>query len=137
MNRNVFFKVMLLALILVTIASGCRKNRDEIPRVDFTIDINDPNHPEYQNLNSSGSVVFIPEYGLAVGRTAGGAYFAVTGQCTAHSCELDYQYPDQLKCPCSACLFNTDGTVAMGPASAPLLVYAVQQNGQFLRIYSP
>jgi nitrite reductase/ring-hydroxylating ferredoxin subunit len=137
MSRTIFQKIFLVVALVAVVSYGCRKNRDEVPQVDFTIDINDPNHPEYQALNSSGSVVFIPEYGIGVGRTAGGAYFAVTGQCTAHSCELAYQYPDQLKCPCSSCLFNTDGTVAMGPASISLLVYAVQQYGQQLRIYTP
>ena len=137
MNRNVFIKVFVLIALVAVVGSGCRKNRDTIPRVDFTIDLTDPNHPEYQALNSTGGTVYFPDYGLIVGKGFNG-YFAVTGQCTAHSCTLEYQYSfDQLKCPCYGCLFGTDGSVQMGPATQPLIVYAVQQNGQLLRVYSP
>ena len=137
MSRTVFSKIILTIALVAVVSSGCRKNRDEIPRVDFTIDFSDPNHPEYQALNSTGGTVYFPEYGILVGKGFNG-YFAVTGQCTAHACHLEYQYSfDQLKCPCYGCLFGLNGSVQMGPATEPLLVYATQLNGQWLRVYSP
>jgi Rieske Fe-S protein len=137
MSRTLVIKFFTIIALVAVVTAGCRKNKDEIPRVEFTIDMNDPNHPEYQSLNSTGGTVYFPEYGILVGKSFNG-YFAVTGQCTAHSCQLEYQYSfDQLKCPCYGCLFGVDGSVQMGPATQPLIQYATQLNGQWLRVYSP
>ena len=136
MSRKIFLKLFLLVAVISLTGLSCR-NKDEIPRVDFTIDLNDPNHPEYQSLNAIGGTVVIPEYQIMVGHGFNG-YFAVSSYCTLHSCTLEYQsFSDELKCPCSSCLYSTNGGVVMGPASNPLIQYATQLNGQWLRIYSP
>jgi len=119
-------------LVLLTAAS-CR-NRDAIPRVDFTLDLS---QPENQNLNATGGQVYIPEHGILVAKSVTG-FIAVTGVCTTHGCTLEYQASyDELACPCSSCRFNSSGSVTMGPASTPLIQYATQLNGQWLRVYSP
>jgi cytochrome b6-f complex iron-sulfur subunit len=133
MSRTVFKNIALVIVALVITSTSCR-NRDTVPRVDFTLDLT---LPENQTLNAIGGTVQVPQYSIVVGKGFNG-YFAVTNFCTLHNCTLEYQsFSDELKCPCSSCLFNTQGGVTQGPATNPLIQYATQLNGQWLRVYSP
>ncbi len=133
MNRIVFFKPLIVVLLIMLTTVSCR-NRDTIPRVDFTIDLT---QQEYQFLNATGGQVYIPENGVLVAKSVTG-FIALTGQCTTHGCTLEYQASyDELACPCSSCRYNSSGAVIMGPASIPLIQYATQLNGQWLRVYTP
>lgn len=133
MNRNVFFKPLAFALVILLTAASCR-NRDTVPRVEFTIDLT---QPEYQALNATGGEVVVQEYGVLVAKSFNG-YLAVSSQCTAHGCVLDYQPSyDVFQCPCATCQYNTQGGVMMGPATQPIVSYATQLNGQWLRVYTP
>src|SRR5687768_9098456 len=120
MNRKLLFAPIAVLLYLTIAATSCR-NRDNVPRVEFTIDLT---QPEYQMLNSTGGEVEVPEYGVLVAKSFNG-YLAVSSQCTAHGCVLDYQPSyDAFQCPCSTCQYNTQGGVMMGPASQPIVSYA-------------
>ena len=133
MNRNHLIKAFLL-LFAITLTNVSCRNKDEIPRVDFTLDLNDP---QYSDLNYTGGQVIVDQYQILVGKGFNG-YFAVTSFCTFHNCDLQYQASyDVLQCPCSSCQFSTSGEVLMAPATNPLIQYATQLNGQWLRVYSP
>lgn len=136
MNRKDFLTLFLFVTVVSLTSLSCH-NKDAIPKVDFTIDFNDANHPEYQSLNAIGGTVVIAQYQILVGKGVNG-YFAVSSFCTYHNCTLGYQASyDVLQCPCATCQFNTSGGVIMGPATNPLIVYATQLSGQYLRVYSP
>jgi len=53
---------------------------------------------------------------------------AVDSLCTHQGCTVDWD-GSAFACPCHASMFNTDGTVASGPASSPLPVYEAKIEG--------
>ncbi|RZM82011.1 QcrA and Rieske domain-containing protein [Leptolyngbya iicbica] len=53
---------------------------------------------------------------------------AVDSLCTHQGCTVDWD-GSAFACPCHASMFNPDGTVASGPASAPLPVYEAKIEG--------
>lgn len=53
---------------------------------------------------------------------------ALSAKCTHAGCAVAWQ-EDLFACPCHGSKFNPDGSVAEGPASAPLTPYAVKVEG--------
>lgn len=54
----------------------------------------------------------------------GSGVIAMNSMCTHQGCSVTWSTDDQLlQCPCHGSQFNPDGTVAQGPASAPLELY--------------
>lgn len=58
-------------------------------------------------------------------------HVALSGLCThLEVCKLEWDPArSQLVCPCHGCTFDTHGNVLRGPASRPLLTYAVERTG--------
>ncbi len=63
---------------------------------------------------------------VIVSRGADGAVRAFSGRCTHLGCRIDRVAGDQAVCPCHGSRFRGDGTVAVGPASRPLVRLRVE-----------
>jgi len=65
-----------------------------------------------------------------------GRYVALSALCTRMKvCKLDWDGQRlQLACPCHGCVFDIHGNVKRGPASVPLVTYAVETVGDELFI---
>jgi cytochrome b6-f complex iron-sulfur subunit len=136
MDRKEFLKNLGLGVAGICVLNSipaCR-NRDALPIIDFTIDLSDPT---YDALNNLGGQYVFSQYNVLVAKGVTG-YIAVSSLCTHQNCTLNYQpAQDELVCPCHGSRFNTQGGVTMGPATGALMVYATQQFGTQLRIYTP
>jgi cytochrome b6-f complex iron-sulfur subunit len=73
---------------------------------------------------------------VAIVRTSDTEFATVNARCTHAGCAVSqFQSGTQrLRCPCHGSQFNTDGTVAMGPAAAPLPVLTNTFSGTTLMI---
>ena len=134
MNRKEFLRnlgIGVAGLAVLNSIPACN-NRDNVPRVDFTIDLTDP---QYQVLNSTGGQVVVNTILIAKGISG---FLAVSSICTHAQCTVQYQaFSNEYNCPCHGSKFDTKGGVLMGPASSPLQQYQTQLNGNSLRIYTP
>ena len=60
----------------------------------------------------------------------GAALIALNSTCPHQKCKVDWKQEDGLfACPCHGSKFNPDGTVANGPADAPLGKFEVKTEG--------
>ncbi|GDX48214.1 MAG: Rieske 2Fe-2S domain-containing protein [Bacteroidota bacterium] len=136
MDRKDFLKNLGIGIAGMSVLQSipaCR-NRDALPVIDFTIDLSDPT---YAALNATGGQFVFSNYNVLVAKGITG-YIAVSSLCTHQNCTLNYQAAqDELVCPCHGSRFNTQGGVTMGPAAGALMVFATQQFGTQLRIYTP
>lgn len=134
MNRKKIIRLIGASVIamIALFQPGCTKV-DSIPRVDFTIDISDP---QYYPLLNTGGYIFIN--GLIVFKGLDGYYYALSHYCSYDGCNVEYQVSyDRLYCPCDGSLFDIDGSVMMGPATVPLYQYATSMVGTLLHVYTP
>ncbi|MCB2378914.1 Rieske (2Fe-2S) protein [Hymenobacter sp. BT635] len=147
MERKEFIQLFGLgaAAVLATgCLGGCSGGSDDDPApaptggtgatgVDFTLDLTDPaNAP----LNDP-AVGFV--YGAArrviVARLTNGSYIAVQAPCTHEGFTIVFQAgANSFMCPNHGSMFNSDGTVAAGPATRALKKYTVTQTGNSLRV---
>ena len=148
MSRNNFvcFIATFVVAIMILFQFGCQKN-DLQGHLDFYIDLsngsvtstdgsNQTQIPDYYNLQTTGGYVYVN--GLIVFKGLDQYYYALSQYCTSDNCNLEYQVAyDRLQCPCDLSLFNTDGTVLMGPAVVQLYHYATAINGTLLHVYTP
>lgn len=66
---------------------------------------------------------------------APGGAIAIDPLCTHQGCSVAWQAADAtFACPCHGSLFNADGTVATGPATAPLKTYEVQTEDDMILV---
>lgn len=70
-----------------------------------------------------GALVAVPGAPACVGRDAGGVY-AMTLTCTHQGCEAAVSGRG-IACPCHGSVYDADGNVVAGPATAPLQHFAV------------
>lgn len=109
---------------------GCQ-NRDQVPRVDFYLDLS---QSEYAQLLNIGGFVIVNN--IIVANKDGANYLALTGYCTQHICNLSYQISShEFICTCNVCRFAEDGSINMGPATQPLTTYLTLRTGNMLRVY--
>ena len=148
MSRNNFVRFIAIGVVAIVIMFefGCQKY-DQQGRIDFYIDISNGNVtstsgsyqtqiPDYYNLEITGGYVYVN--GLIVFKGIDGYYYALTQYCSSDNSNLEYQVSyDRLYCPNDGSLFNSDGTVQMGPAVVPLYRYAAAINGTLLHVYTP
>lgn len=100
--------------------------------VDFTLNLADAANAA---LNNPGG--FIYRNGIIVARTLSGTFIAVSQACTHQGATVEFQAnTNRLYCPAHGSLFQTNGTVVTGPASAPLRAYNTSLTGNNLRIFS-
>ena len=70
-----------------------------------------------------GALVAVSGVSACVGHDAGGLY-AMTLTCTHQGCEASV-VGDQVACPCHGSVFDSNGAVVNGPATEPLVHFAV------------
>src|SRR5256885_12281304 len=135
MERKEFLKRLgytAAAFFVADFLASCTK-QDQVPRVDFTIDLTDPN---YNSLLNLGGYVYMQN--VIVARALDGSYFALSQVCTHAGCTVEYHVSqNSVVCPCHGAQFDVHGNVTMGPANTPLFEYATQLSGTFLHVYTP
>jgi cytochrome b6-f complex iron-sulfur subunit len=119
------------------VLSSCAKedpdpdpNPNPVPNPDvLSIDLTDA---KYSSLGSAGG--FYLEQDVIVINTGDG-FIALSSVCTHQGCEVSYSHSNgNLPCPCHGSIFSTTGTVLEGPATSPLSIYDVVQEGDILTI---
>jgi cytochrome b6-f complex iron-sulfur subunit len=97
---------------------------------DFTIDMDEAT---FSALKNAGG--FAVTSGIIVANTDGSNYVALSSICTHNSCTVGYSVQNNnFPCPCHGSVFNSNGSVANGPATQPLKEYTVTKNGNILTI---
>lgn len=137
MDRRTFLSWVGLGAIAsslpIAIAACTPQAEDETtaeaePRLDPT--------PREDGFMAIGTVAELKEKGfvqdmqspmspaIAIADPSGSGIIAMNSMCTHQGCSVEWNADDQLlKCPCHGSQFNPDGTVAQGPAAAPLERY--------------
>ena len=148
MSIKKFIRVFGLSLLVIiaSVPTGCSKV-DNIPRIDFTIDLTNGNVtdaqgaylfqiPDYDKLFLTGGSVYVN--GLIVFKGIDLNYYALSQYCPNDACNLEYQVSfDRVYCPCDGSLFDIYGSVTMGPATVDLYRYATSISGILLHVYTP
>ena len=95
-------------------------------------------HPQNAALNAVNGFrqITLGTTRVAIVRTSDTTFATVNARCTHAGCAVSqFQSAMQrLRCPCHGSQFNIDGTVAQGPAAAPLPVFANDFSGTTLMI---
>lgn len=93
---------------------------------------------QYPQLSQVGGSVTVSASGysdptcrrnlIIVAQVSEGSFVALSASCTHQCCPVSY-LSGRFFCPCHGSTFNTDGTVAGGPARRPLQRYDVCSDG--------
>ncbi len=95
---------------------------DSIPRADGFMAIGTVAELDEKGFVRDMESVMSPA--IAIADPSGSGVIAMNSMCTHQGCSVAWSADDQLlKCPCHGSQFNPDGTVAQGPAAAPLERY--------------
>ena len=87
----------------------------------------------YSALKSPGGSVIVS--GVIIANTGNDNYVALSSICTHQGCTVNYSVQtNRFPCPCHGSVFNADGSVVNGPATAPLKRYTVTKEGNILTI---
>ncbi len=133
MNRKGFFKALgisLAAVAALTQLESC--NKDKVQRIDFTIDLNDPENFDLTTLG--GYRIF--NSAVIVAKDVNNNYIAFSAYCTYDACLVEFQTTNEFICPCCQSHYDTDGNPMFGYATSPLEKYNVQQTNNILHVYS-
>jgi Rieske Fe-S protein len=79
-------------------------------------------------IPEGGGVVF-KDAQVVVTQPAAGDFKAFSAVCTHQGCLVDKVASGTIDCPCHGSKFNLDGSVAAGPATAPLPEEPIKVNG--------
>ncbi|MEM1278506.1 MAG: Rieske (2Fe-2S) protein [Cyanobacteria bacterium P01_D01_bin.6] len=146
MNRREFVNWMgtgVLTTSLPVAIAACQPNTADFPADDPATDepaaVDDG--PREDGFAAIGTVSELEEEGslssinfqgtqVVVARdpNQADAVVAVDSLCTHQGCTVDWD-GDAFACPCHGSNFNLDGSIASGPASAPLPVYEAKIEG--------
>jgi cytochrome b6-f complex iron-sulfur subunit len=97
---------------------------------DLTINMDDSS---YSGLKNAGGFVVVS--GVIVANTDGSNYVALSSICTHQGCTVGYSAQNNnFPCPCHGSLYNSNGSVANGPATQALKQYTVSKAGNILTI---
>ncbi len=134
MDRKDFLKIAGISVAgfaLANCISGCQKTSpvNTNTPVDFTVN------------TSSGSLSvnggFLVQNGVIVARTKTGQFIALSAACTHQGTYVNYRATtNDFQCPNHGAQFKADGSVQMGPAQDPLMVYKTTLTGTSLRVFS-
>jgi cytochrome b6-f complex iron-sulfur subunit len=125
-------------LIIPTALLSCAEEGDVDPggnngnngNNDLKINMDDAN---YSALKNAGS--FVVASGVIVANSDGNNYVALSSICTHQACTVGYSVQNNnFPCPCHGSVFNSNGSVANGPATQPLKQYTVSREGNILTI---
>lgn len=120
------------AFFMADFLAGCAKI-DQIPNVDFYLDLTDP---QYSNLMNLGGYIYISN--VIVFKGLDNNYYALSKVCTHQGCTVDYNVSqNQMTCPCHGSHFDISGNVTMGPAASPLAQFSTQLIGTQLHVFTP
>ncbi len=113
---------------------GCSKGGNAVvtppAKVNLSIDLTASANAAL--LNPGG---YIYANGIIIAKTVNGQYLAVSQMCTHQGATVVYQgNNNQFYCSAHGSLFNSNGSVANGPAASPLQQYNVAVNGNTLTI---
>jgi cytochrome b6-f complex iron-sulfur subunit len=98
--------------------------------IDLKINMDDSS---YSGLKNAGGFVVVS--GIIVANSDGNNYVALSSICTHQGCTVGYSVQNNnFPCPCHGSLFNSNGSVANGPATQPLKQYSVTREGNVLII---
>lgn len=97
--------------------------------INLTIDAASP----LANVGSA-ALVQTGSGNFLVSRTAQDTFTALTAVCTHEACTITGFQSPTFVCPCHGSEFTTSGTVARGPASAPLRQFTTRFTGTVLTI---
>ena len=87
----------------------------------------------YSGLKNEGG--FIVDSGIIIANSDGDNYVALSSICTHQACTVGYSVQNNnFPCPCHGSVFNSNGSVANGPATQPLKQYTVTRDGNILTI---
>ncbi len=98
--------------------------------IDLKINMDDSS---YSGLKNAGGFVVVSA--IIIANTGGDNYVALSSICTHQACTVGYSVQnDNFPCPCHGSVFNSNGSVANGPATQPLKQYTVTRDGNVLTI---
>ena len=87
----------------------------------------------YSALKNAGGFVVASE--IIIANSDGDNYVAVSSICTHNACTVGYSVQNNnFPCPCHGSVFNSNGSVANGPATQALKQYTVTKDGNVLTI---
>jgi Rieske Fe-S protein len=109
--RRLFLKVLAAGpLLACSAASGDPQGFEDAPAGNVS-------------ATSVGTLVVVPNAPCILGRDQDGLY-AMTNTCPHQGCDVS-PAGGALSCPCHGSRFNANGAVLAGPASSPLVHFAV------------
>ena len=123
--------------LLATCGVGCQKtntapanNSAQGPsNIDFTVST--ASGP----LSANGGVII--QNGVLVARTNSGAFIAIASACTHQGTAINYTVgANDFTCPNHGSVFDANGNVTNGPATAPLKKYNTTLSGTSLHVFS-
>lgn len=87
---------------------------------------------KYASLNTSGGYAYV---GNIIVINSAGTYIALSKICTHEGCTVAFSSAaDKIVCDCHGSSFSKSGSVLNGPATSPLKLYTVTQEGDILTI---
>ena len=123
---------MLTGLFFLVGNLSCT-NIDNVPYVDFYIDLADP---QYSDLTYVGGYEYVND--VLVFKALDFQYYALQQYCTSDGCAVQYQAAfHEVVCPCDQVHYDIYGNIIMGPSVSPLYQYATSLTGTLLRVYTP
>jgi cytochrome b6-f complex iron-sulfur subunit len=97
---------------------------------DLVINMDDSHNSALKNAGG-----FVVVSGIIIANTGGDNYVALSSICTHQACTVGYSVQNNnFPCPCHGSVFNSNGSVAVGPATQPLKQYTVTKDGNVLTI---
>lgn len=100
-------------------------------KTDFTLDLNEAAN---STLKTKGNALV--KNGVIVAYTNAGSYIAVSSVCTHQGGTLGFNAGNNnFVCPSHGSVFNTNGSVAQGPANKALKQFSTTLSGSKLRVY--
>ncbi|MFH1005342.1 MAG: hypothetical protein V1781_07625 [Bacteroidota bacterium] len=142
MNRYFRYNNISLALLLLFIFIGCKKDRDEVPNVYVDIYLYSTD-PDFLQLNAIGGWIYISggSKGIIVFRKSQTEFMAYDRHCTyktsdANQVAIDASNLIATDAVCGSKFLITDGSANQGPATIPLKYYQVIFDGTVLHIFN-
>ena len=134
-RRDALQKIVLASgtvLFIPTALLSCSEDEGVDPggNNDLTINMDESS---YTGLKNAGGFVVVS--GTIIVNTGGDNFVALSSICTHSGCTVGYSVQNNnFPCPCHGSVFNTNGSVANGPATQALKQYGVSREGNVLTI---
>lgn len=142
MNRKDFFRKMAIGGSILVVApmilDSCSKSDDDMTNTpndsgSSNSTIIDLGSSEFSALSAVGGYAY--KNNILIVRTGEQMYVALSKICTHQGCTVEYNKNNNtVPCACHGSLFNIDGAVLNGPATASLKKYSTKLEGNKLTI---